>query len=872
MEPETNSTVHSHQNDVPLITTESAPHADPGSDASTSGTTAACAVHDEDYYFDFIVFQVGDRLFKVPRHKFVEESVIFRSMFDLPLGENRADGLTDKQPLRLDGVEQADFRHFLKYLYPRGIDRPVSLTLDEWLAVLKLSSLWEMDRIRNDAITNLPALLTNPAQKLGVAIDYNIEFWLVPAMQEIIQREAPLSVADLEHIGIECALRLAAIREACLPNNYRHSYTFGRSGIAPESRRGAVTYDCQERIEHDFKGFITIPPLKYDKALTADELVDPDPSPAEAPPQNVPLRMPRPFDPIPFAAMLYTVDNDSSSPSKPSKPLRNNAFYLDTITFQVEDELFKIPIRFISSFKTEPFQTLATRSLPSSDDSTEGMSDENPIILPDTSKVDFQHLLQVICPLSFEPEPITSVDVWISVLKLSTKWGLLRVRTLAIKTMNTFGLSNGDLIRFGREHKVSDWLVRGYFGFATQDGPLSLADVKDVIRGLEIDEGLDQIVKLAGLREKDRSGGSWSFVDTTPRPPTPKPMLDEPFSRIKPTVRMKPKATKSPISSPPRSPSPPPLRIGSSRAPQATDIGGLNMGSIRTMFKSEVDEVVMFEKYLSHLFEPVHYLLKPSDMTHMVDNNEPLSAPVEPLKPIRNSKFYMDCITLQVENELFKIPLRCISFNTEPFRTLASRSLPSGDSPVEGESDEDPIVLPDTSKVDFERLLEVICDLDLKRQKIKSKHVWISALKLSTKWRLLDVRRMAIEVLSEMKFTPGQFIQYGRDYKVAQWLVQGYHGFARQESPLGPLESQEVTYGLSAAEGLDCILKLAALRENGLTRTPRPSSTPSGKSSAAQPSEVTVKTITVKMETIRAVFKHEVDELSTFEKYFYLEI
>ncbi|KAL4259010.1 BTB domain-containing protein [Pleurotus pulmonarius] len=253
-------------------------------------------------------------------------------------------------------------------------------------------------------------------------------------------------------------------------------------------------------------------------------------------------------------------------------------------------------------------------------------------------------------------------------------------------------------------------------------------------------------------------------------------------------------------------------------------------------------------------------------MTHMVDNNEPLSAPVEPLKPIRNSKFYMDCITLQVENELFKIPLRCISFNTEPFRTLASRSLPSGDSPVEGESDEDPIVLPDTSKVDFERLLEVICDLDLKRQKIKSKHVWISALKLSTKWRLLDVRRMAIEVLSEMKFTPGQFIQYGRDYKVAQWLVQGYHGFARQESPLGPLESQEVTYGLSAAEGLDCILKLAALRENGLTRTPRPSSTPSGKSSAAQPSEVTVKTITVKMETIRAVFKHEVDELSTFEK------
>ncbi len=159
------------------------------------------------------------------------------------------------------------------------------LTPDEWLAVLKLSSLWEMDRIRNDAITNLPALLTNPAQKLGVAIDYNIEFWLVPAMQELVQREAPLSVDDLGHIGIECALRLAAIREACLPNNCRHNYTAGRIGIAPESRRGAVTYDCQERIEHDFKGFITIPPLKYDKALTAAELVEEAPPPVAVSPQ-----------------------------------------------------------------------------------------------------------------------------------------------------------------------------------------------------------------------------------------------------------------------------------------------------------------------------------------------------------------------------------------------------------------------------------------------------------------------------------------------------------------------------------------------------------------------------------------------------------
>lgn len=122
--------------------------------------------------------------------------------------------------------------------------------------------------------------------------------------------------------------------------------------------------------------------------------------------------------------------------------------------------------------------------------------------------------------------------------------------------MNTLNLSNGDLIRFGREHKVSDWLVKGYFGFATQDDPLSLADVKDVIRGLEADEGLEQIVKLAGLREKDRGEKPWSFTNLASQPSSPKPTLGEPFSSIKPTVRVKGKAAKPPMLSPPRCSSP----------------------------------------------------------------------------------------------------------------------------------------------------------------------------------------------------------------------------------------------------------------------------------------------------------------------------
>ncbi|KDQ28300.1 hypothetical protein PLEOSDRAFT_1089661 [Pleurotus ostreatus PC15] len=237
-------------------------------------------------------------------------------------------------------------------------------------------------------------------------------------------------------------------------------------------------------------------------------------------------------------------------------------------------------------------------------------------------------------------------------------------------------------------------------------------------------------------------------------------------------------------------------------------------------------------------YDPVVYATSPP---------EPLSPPANSTEPIRNSKYYLDSITFQVENELFKVPIRCVSFKTEPFRTLAARSLPQGDGPVEGMSDENPIVLPDTSKVDFERLLDVICVLDVNSHPITSAEVWLSALVLSTKWRLLDVRKVAIETLSGLKLTPAQLVRYGRECKVAEWLVKGYHAFATQDQPLSRSNAQDISHGLSIDDGFDDVLKLAGLREILQSR--------------------------LRMDTIRTtILKAEVDEYTTFEKYFHLEM
>ncbi|KAG5219781.1 atp-dependent helicase [Salix suchowensis] len=235
--------------------------------------------HNVDYYFSNVIFLVGNELFNVPRHKFQSESVIFRSMFDLPTGDKTPDGLTDEQPLRLDGIDRDEFSSLLEYLYPRGIERPLRLTLAEWLAVLKQSTRWEMDRIRNDAIETIPTLVADPAQWLGLAIDYNVEAWFIPAMNKLVQRAEPLSTADLAHIGIECVLKIAAIREVC---HSKHA-SVANSYIFPHAVRGPVTYNCDDRIGQEFKDHLTTPLLSTDKALTAVYLNPPaSPSPKEA--------------------------------------------------------------------------------------------------------------------------------------------------------------------------------------------------------------------------------------------------------------------------------------------------------------------------------------------------------------------------------------------------------------------------------------------------------------------------------------------------------------------------------------------------------------------------------------------------------------
>jgi hypothetical protein len=57
---------------------------------------------------------------------------------------------------------------------------------------------------------------------------------------------------------------------------------------------------------------------------------------------------------------------------------------------------------------------------------------------------------------------------------------------------------------------------------------------------------------------------------------------------------------------------------------------------------------------------------------------------------------------------------------------------------------------------------------------------WTSTLKLSTMWEFADVRKLAIETMSNLNLKPTDKIILGKKYRVTPWLQQGYRALIQK--------------------------------------------------------------------------------------------
>ncbi|KAI6124778.1 hypothetical protein EDD16DRAFT_1703578 [Pisolithus croceorrhizus] len=182
-----------------------------------------------EFYTHTVTFLVEDQLFRVPWDQLAAESTVFTDMFLLPKGDSEmpggqsdsetVEGESDECPVTLEGVSKKEFESFLRALMSRSVqhskNKGSSLSQTQWISVLRLSTMWEFKDLREVAIQHLdlPSRPLAPVEKFVLASKYGIKRWLLPALTQLAERPWPISVEEGRRIGLENALKLAAVRE-----------------------------------------------------------------------------------------------------------------------------------------------------------------------------------------------------------------------------------------------------------------------------------------------------------------------------------------------------------------------------------------------------------------------------------------------------------------------------------------------------------------------------------------------------------------------------------------------------------------------------------------------------------------------------------
>ncbi|THU75969.1 hypothetical protein K435DRAFT_771321 [Dendrothele bispora CBS 962.96] len=172
------------------------------------------AKRSEAYYWKTIIFQVEGILFRVPRFHFETSSEVFSDMFALPQTDELKEGDSDASPIRLEGIMAADFECLLNVLYPRQAPTVEDQTLkDEWVSVLKLTTLWRFLDFRKLAIEKLNGHSMNAYERVALGKQYYVYSWLRSGYVDLVHQSQELSMEHIEKIGYVSAVHVFHLRE-----------------------------------------------------------------------------------------------------------------------------------------------------------------------------------------------------------------------------------------------------------------------------------------------------------------------------------------------------------------------------------------------------------------------------------------------------------------------------------------------------------------------------------------------------------------------------------------------------------------------------------------------------------------------------------
>lgn len=198
-------------------------------------------------------------------------------------------------------------------------------------------------------------------------------------------------------------------------------------------------------------------------------------------------------------------------------------FYTYTVTFLVEDHLFRVPRdeleaestvfrdRFLlprgdsetvedrSGSKTVGDESDSETVEDKSDPGTvEGESDLRPVILEGVSKKEFESFLRALMGRQHATNKESDLGQaqWISVLKLSTMWEFKRLREVAIQHLDLPSKPLGPIDKFvlASKYGIKKWLLPSLLELAKRARPISVEEGRRI--------GFENALKLAAVREE----------------------------------------------------------------------------------------------------------------------------------------------------------------------------------------------------------------------------------------------------------------------------------------------------------------------------------------------------------------------------------
>jgi len=184
---------------------------------------------------------------------------------------------------------------------------------------------------------------------------------------------------------------------------------------------------------------------------------------------------------------------------------RHRDYYISSadLIIRVEDTLFRVH-RYFFVRDSAYFQERLPCPPPPGDRS-KGSSDRNPLVLPNTSKVEFERLLWVFYNPKYSLYD-ANVEEWSSVLKLANQWDFVEVKALAVRKLQRLSIDSIQKILLYRKHEVHRvHLQEALTELTIREKPINADEGREL--------GLETLVQLADARERARA----------PLSPTPSP-------------------------------------------------------------------------------------------------------------------------------------------------------------------------------------------------------------------------------------------------------------------------------------------------------------------------------------------------------------